>query len=129
MIMQKLIVLKDDYDFLKSSLPAYRNSAAFPKGSIESLEEELRKAKVVNREEFPADVVRIDSMVMIMDMSSGKEMQLRLVLPKDEDPKKKNISVMAPVGTALIGFRKGDVVKWKVPAGEKKFQIKDVKNH
>ncbi len=126
--MKNLVVLKDDYEFLKASLPQYKNSAAFSRESIESLEIELEKARVVERNEFPDDVVRIDSMVMIMDISSGKEMQLRLVLPKDEDPKKKNISVMAPVGTALIGFRKGDVVKWKVPAGEKKFRIKDVKN-
>ena len=126
--MQKLVVLKDDYEFLKASLPVYKNTGAFHKESIESLEGELKKAKVVERDQFPDDVVRIDSMVMIMDISSGKEMELRLVLPKDEDPKKKNISVMAPVGTALIGFRKGDVVKWKVPAGEKKFRIKDVKN-
>jgi regulator of nucleoside diphosphate kinase len=55
-------------------------------------------------------------------------MELVLVMPDQADIKQKKISVMAPVGTALIGFKKGEKVNWHVPAGEKTFAILDVVN-
>jgi regulator of nucleoside diphosphate kinase len=55
-------------------------------------------------------------------------MAITIVLPQKADIKQKKVSVLAPIGTALIGFRKGQKVSWEVPAGKKDFMIMDVKN-
>ncbi len=56
-------------------------------------------------------------------------MEFMLVTPDKADIKDKKISVMAPIGTALIGFREGQQVKWRVPAGHKTFTIVEVINN
>ncbi len=58
----------------------------------------------------------------------NEAMELVIVTPDKANIKEKKISIMAPIGTALIGFRKGQKVKWKVPSGDKTFTILEVKN-
>jgi regulator of nucleoside diphosphate kinase len=83
---------------------------------------------VVTSEDFPDDVVRLDSSVVIRDMKTKRDMTLTIVLPQKADIKQKKVSVLAPVGTALIGFKKGQIVSWDVPSGKKDFKIMEVNN-
>ena len=76
---------------------------------------------------MPGDVVRLNSVITIKDEQNNKVMDLTLVTPKQANIKEKKVSVMSPVGIALIGFRKGQRVLWRVPLGEKSFYILDVK--
>ena len=92
------------------------------------LKTELKKAKLVNKDDFPHDVVRLNSMVRIKAEDKDEIMEQMLVTPDKADIKENRISVMAPIGTALIGFRKGQRVKWQVPAGKKTFTILEVIN-
>ena len=96
---------------------------------IARLKTELKNARLVNKDDFPLDVVRLNSMVRIKAEGKDKIMDLMLVTPDKADIKENRISVMAPIGTALIGFRKGQKVKWKVPAGERTFTIMEVINN
>jgi len=89
---------------------------------------ELGKALKVSEEDFPADVVGINSKVTITDLATKRDMKITIVMPPKADIKEKKISVLAPIGTALIGFRKGQEVSWDVPAGKKTFLIADVDN-
>ncbi|HUC80911.1 MAG TPA: nucleoside diphosphate kinase regulator [Flavisolibacter sp.] len=127
--LQKGLVLRqDDYDILLTYLRtgAYRNM--LDKQNAEELQAELKKAKLVSKEKFPADVIRLNSKVRIKDDNQEKIMELMLVTPDKADIKNKKISVMAPIGTALIGFRQGQQVAWNVPAGRKTFTIMEVIN-
>ena len=125
-VKEQLVLCKDDYEILVSHL---RNSrGAFDQQNIEELQAEMKKAKLVAKEKFPEDVVRLNSKVRVKE-SNGKEMELMLVTPDKADIKERKISIMAPIGTALIGFRRGQTVKWQVPAGTKTFTIMDVENH
>jgi regulator of nucleoside diphosphate kinase len=90
--------------------------------------DDLRKGKLVSKEEFPADVVRLNSRVIVQEANKDKEMELTVVMPEEADIKQRKISVMAPAGVALIGFRQGQEVMWPVPGGRKKFRIKEVIN-
>jgi regulator of nucleoside diphosphate kinase len=100
----------------------------FNRHDAEELQTELRKAKLVSKEELPLDVVRLNSMVTIRDEKIKKVMQVKLVTPDKADIKERKISVLSPVGTALIGYRKGAKISWQVPAGKKTFTILEVSN-
>lgn len=125
-VKEQLVLCKDDYEILVSCLRSAQGT--FDQQNIEELQAEMKKAKLVAKEKFPEDVVRLNSKVMVKEESNGKVMQLMLVTPDKADIKERKISVMAPIGTALIGFRRGQKVKWQVPAGTKTFTIMDVVN-
>jgi len=125
---QQLVLRKDDYDILLSCLRGSYAKAAFDRQNIEELEGELKKAKLVNKDEFPPDVVRLNSKVKIKESNKDKLMELMLVTPEKADIKERKISIMAPMGTALIGFRQGQKVAWQVPSGKKEFTIVEVVN-
>ena len=121
----KLMLTKEDHakimSYVKRGFPGI-----FNKNDAQGLEMELKKAKIVDTEELPTDVVRLNSTVIIKEEKEDKLMQLMVVIPEKADIRNKKISILSPVGTALIGFRKGEKVKWKVPAGTKTFMIMDV---
>lgn len=126
-IKSQLILLKEDHQFMISYLNAFRGTSVLDRRNAQDLMTELKKAKLVEKGEFPADVVRLNSMVKIQT-DKQKVIELRIVPPDQADIREKKISIMAPIGTALIGFRKGQKVKWQVPAGTKTFSIMDVVN-
>jgi len=93
---------------------------------LQNLEEELDRATVVSPQEVPADVVTMNSQVRVQDLDTKKEMVLRLVFPSDADYESGRVSVLAPIGTALLGYRAGDTVEWKVPSGVRRLKIESV---
>lgn len=97
-----------------------------PIGNLAALAGELRRAQVVPRSEIPADVVTMHSTVRVRDMEDGEEETYTLVYPHEADIETGKLSVLAPVGTALLGYRAGDVVEWPVPAGVARLRIEEV---
>ncbi|MCW9012795.1 MAG: nucleoside diphosphate kinase regulator [Gammaproteobacteria bacterium] len=109
----KIILTSQDLDRLDAlleSLPA----AAFP-GKTE-LRAELDRADVVEPQEVPPDVVTMNSKVRFA-LESGEEFCLTLVYPKDMDGSAERISVLAPVGSALLGLSAGEHIEWPRPGG------------
>lgn len=94
--------------------------------SLVDLKGELERAVVVRAEEVPPAVVTLNSRVRLRDLDSGERGEYTLVLPGSADFRQGRVSVLAPVGTALLGQREGDVVEWVVPAGRKRFCIEAV---
>lgn len=94
--------------------------------SLVDLKGELERAVVVRPEEVPPSVVTIGSRVRLRDLDSGALGEYTLVLPGSADIRQGNVSVLAPVGTALLGQQEGDVVEWVVPVGRKRFRIEAV---
>ena len=125
---KQLVVRKDDYEHLLRYLKGELSGNSFDNRNAFDLEAELKKAKIVNVESFPNDVVRLNSRVKIKEESGGRLIELTLVTPEKADMNQKKISVMAPIGTAIIGFSKGAKVKWQVPSGNKTFTIVEVIN-
>jgi regulator of nucleoside diphosphate kinase len=95
-------------------------------GDLAALAGELRRARVVPRSQLPPDVVTMNSTVRLRDLETGEEETYTLVYPADADIGQNKLSVLAPVGTALLGYRAGDVVEWPVPAGVSRFRIEEV---
>lgn len=123
-----VILLKKDFEILNGYVKNLQGMQVNEKENFRKLYDEIRKAQIVNEENFPNDVVRLDSTVVIKDLQSNRDMMITVVLPQKADIKQKKVSVLAPIGTALIGFRKGQIVSWEVPSGKKNFKIMDVKN-
>jgi regulator of nucleoside diphosphate kinase len=103
----RLILTKDDYKLLTSFLNGTWGKTAFDRKNAEDLNAELKKAKIVNKDNFPVDVVKLNSRVTIKAEDNNEIMQIMLVTPDKANIKEKKISVLAPIGTALIGFRQG----------------------
>jgi regulator of nucleoside diphosphate kinase len=125
---KKLLLTKNDYNTIMSYVRKGLSAITFNRKDAEELERELKNAKLVNREDLPADVVRLNSTVVIREEKENKLLELTLVTPEKANIKQRLISIMSPIGTALIGFRKGQQVKWKVPAGKKTFTFLEVQN-
>jgi regulator of nucleoside diphosphate kinase len=127
-IKDQLILTKDDYKLLTSYMSGRGQKTSFDRKNAEGLQAELKKARLVSPDDFPVDVVRLNSKVKIKAENSDKIMELTLVTPDKANIKNKQISIMAPIGTALIGFRQGRKVKWQVPGGKTTFTILEVVN-
>ena len=124
----QLILRKDDYDLMIGYLRGGFGRSTFDRRNAEELEMELKKAKLVSNDDFPDDVVRLHSRVKIKANESGKIMDLILVTPGKSNISEGKISVLAPIGTALLGFRKGQKIQWTVPSGKRTFTIMEVDN-
>ncbi len=90
---------------------------------FENLENELARALVVAPEAVPGDVVTINSCFRLLDLESAAEYTYTLVLPRHADIDKHKISIMAPVGIAILGKRVGDVIEFKVPGGLRRLKL------
>jgi regulator of nucleoside diphosphate kinase len=90
------------------------------------LKKELDRAHIVLPKDIPHDVVTMNSRVRVSDMSKGDEQVYDLVFPRDADVATGRISVLAPVGTAILGYRVGDIIEWQVPAGTRELKIEEV---
>jgi len=118
-----LTLLTEDVDSLQK-LIAGNEKAMMPYYS--SLIEEMRKATVVPKSHLPADVVIMNSTVQFLDLAEPERMIYTIVYPWDADPDNSRISILAPLGTALLGYRKGDIIDWSVPSGIRRLKIEDV---
>ena len=125
---KQLVITTNDYEIIMANLKYFSGKNTFNQHDAEELESELKKAKLVMKEEVPKDVVQLNSQVTIKDDKQKKVMQVTIVTPEKVDIKERKISIMSPIGRALIGYRKGNKVKWKVPAGLKTFTILEVSN-
>lgn len=107
-----IVVGRRDYERLLALVEKHDNEAA------EALEEELARARIV--EEPPANVVSMNARVGFSDLDSGQEMTIRLVYPHEADVATMKISVLSPVGCALLGLGVDDVIDWPLPGGKRR---------
>jgi len=96
------------------------------RASGRDLDVELRLGKVVLPAEMPRDVVTMNSRVRLTALDSGAELVYTRVFPADADFKAGKISVLAPIGTALLGERVGAEIQWEVPAGVRRLRIEEL---
>ncbi len=96
------------------------------RGDLQGLVQELARAKVVDSTSVRPDVVTMNSRVILEDTDTGEEMDFVLAFPDEADVDKGAISVLAPIGTAILGYSEGDVVEWPVPDGIRHIRIRKI---
>ena len=94
---------------------------------LQELLMELERAVIVKPNEVPRDVITMQARVRVQDLTSGERRDLMLVLPTEADVSAQRISVLAPLGTALLGYREGDVVEWVMPGGLRHIRVERVR--
>lgn len=107
-----ITIKRSDYVKISSLVPAATDDIQ------EFLELELDRASIVEDSEFPGDVVGMDSVVRYVTVESNQESEVRLVYPGTPASAVHHVSVLAPIGAALIGLRVGQSLKWPTPQGE-----------
>ena len=125
--MERAIYLtQQDLERLTRLVDAHSSDAKADHANLARLEAELERAEIVAPEEIPADVVTMNSRVRTRDLDTGQEMVFSLVYPRDADIKSQKISILAPIGTGVLGYRVGDTIEWPVPSGTRRLIVEEV---
>jgi regulator of nucleoside diphosphate kinase len=123
----RIYVTKNDMERLRRLVDGLQSSAVRD-GNVAALEEELDRAEVVEPDALQPDVITLNSEVRLMDLDTGKVMVYKVVYPntKSRGTSADLVSILAPLGTALLGYRAGDVIEWQVPRGTRRLKVLEV---
>ena len=120
----EIMITGFDYGRIMSMIDRMRS--AFSKEQKENAEKlimELKRAQKVDSSAIPRDCVTMNSSFEIREVDESETRTLTLVFPENANIEENRVSILSPVGTAVLGYRVGNVIHWKVPAGVKKFII------
>jgi regulator of nucleoside diphosphate kinase len=92
-------------------------------GDVQALRRELDRARIVTDNDLPDDVIRLNTRAELVDLDTGERMEFTLVLPDEANIDEGRISVFAPMGTAMLGYRVGDQFEWRVPYGLRQMEV------
>ena len=106
---------------LDAQRTSYRKSAY-----LSQLQTELGRAEIVESSKVSGNVVTMNSRVCLVDLDTGKEEVYTVVFPEDADAAQGKVSILAPIGTAMLGYEVGDVFEWDVPAGKRRWRVKRI---
>jgi regulator of nucleoside diphosphate kinase len=126
MTRRRIFITEDDMARLRELVRQGRMAAHKDRDHLAELDSELERAEVIAAGEVMPDVVTMHSTVRVRDVDSGTSMVYTLVFPVEADIEQQRISVLAPIGTALLGFRTADIFEWKTPGGTRRLQIEEV---
>lgn len=123
---RQIWITTSDQERLSSLIDGVRATGPKKKAYLGRLERELERARLVDPEKIPGDVVTMNSVVRIRDLESGEETTYKLVFPSEARIEENRISVLSAIGTALIGYRVGDTIEWEVPSGLKRLKVEGI---
>jgi regulator of nucleoside diphosphate kinase len=122
--METIYLTDKDYQRLHQVVQVQRRSSG--PVVVEALSRELKRAQVVPSQQIPADVITMNSLVRLKDLKNDLTMDLAIVYPKEANMNTKKVSVLAPVGTAVLGCKVGDKVKCAMGKGTATYMIEKV---
>jgi len=118
-----IYVTANDAKRLQAQLEVAKRSQYYGSDDLKKLGAELNRATIVASTEIHPDVITMNSKVRLLDLGTKEEMTYTLVFPDEVEVSEGKISVFAPIGTAMLGFRVGDTINWKVPAGVRRIKV------
>ena len=119
-------ITHDDLRHLEALVAGASSRRTLDADGFQRLDEELAEAEPVAPDEVDDDVVTMGAAVDVTDLDSGERIGLSLVFPRQANAESHRISVLAPLGLAVLGRRKGDVVEYEVPGGRKRLRVEAV---
>ncbi len=123
----RLIISEKERDLMRSWIIGHNPPDIQVRNSLDRLYNELDTADVRKEEDMPHDVVRVCSIVDV-GMTAGRKNGLQLVMHADADLKQNKLSVLSVLGSALIGYREGATIVWKLPQGDQTITLEKVDN-
>lgn len=119
-----LYISTTDHAKLRLLLEALASSSR--SGALQKLRGELDRAIVLDAPAVPADVVTMNTRFEIEDLATGEVEDYTLTYPEQADVERRRLSVLAPIGTAVLGYAAGDEVEWTTPGGVRRLRIRSV---
>lgn len=120
--IRPIVLSRGIFDLLKSHLRRRKLS----KYNEDKLELELRYARQVLYRELPQDVITVNTCVKVRELVSGHGFTYHLVAPELAKRKNNTLSILSPIGVAMLGYPKGAELQWEMPEGVKVFRIEEV---
>jgi regulator of nucleoside diphosphate kinase len=121
-----IYITESDYERLNTLIEKTRERNGIDREYLKKLEAELDRAEIVDAKNIPANTITMRSTVRLKDLVSGETNTYSLVFPTEADFSHGKISVLAPIGTAILGYRTGDTIEWPVPSGLRKLKVDKV---
>jgi len=121
-----IYVTELDHQRLSELIERTRQRSGVDKEYVNRLEAELDRAKIVDSRKVAADVITMRSKVRLKDLISGETNVYSLVFPCEADFSEGKISVLAPIGTAILGYSRGDTIEWPVPSGVRRLKVDEI---
>jgi len=117
-----------ELDFIRLSklVGASRSDKNIELKNINALAQELKRAEKVDSKKITSEFVTMNSVVQVINESTNTLMTIKIVYPKEADFKKGNISVLSPMGSALLGYKVGDSVQFDAPKGKVTIKIQQI---
>ena len=123
---QNIIITAADKEELECILNVAGKISERAQCELHGLKSEIERAQVVPSDRIPPDVITLNSTAELLDLETGEIMNFTLVLPRDAQIDDGKISVLAPLGTAMLGYRAGDEFEWPIPYGLRRLKITQV---
>lgn len=123
MTREQILITREDKKRLQRILPRLAGGEYAGNEDLVLLAEEIERATEVEPDDMPSDVVTLNSTVRVSDLESGASNDYTIVMPGEANYETGRISVLAPLGTALLGYRVGDEIEWEVPRGVRRLRI------
>jgi regulator of nucleoside diphosphate kinase len=121
-----VVITEEDMDRLSRLVRALKHSLFRDRPQLESLEQTLEGAEVKPSQRIPRNVIRMNSSIRVLDLDTQKKELYTLVFPESADISTSRISVLAPLGIALLGHVQRDLVEPKVPGGARRLRVERV---
>ena len=126
MKQRQIFITAFDKKRLDELIAVARELGEHARDDLDDLVAELARAKVLEPKKVPANVVTMNSKVILHDLDTSEDLTYSLAFPNEADIDSGAISVLAPVGTAILGYREGNVVEWGVPSGKRRIRIEKI---
>ncbi|MGH9456988.1 MAG: nucleoside diphosphate kinase regulator [Thermoanaerobaculia bacterium] len=124
--MTKTITISEfDRKRLLALVDAYE-ADALDRGTIQDLLDEIERARIVPSQEVPPGVITMNTRLRLTDTDAGASRVVTVVFPGAADADAGKVSILAPLGTALLGYSVGDVIEWAVPGGLRHYRIEAI---
>lgn len=121
-----IYITEPDHQRLSGLIETTRERNGVDREYLNNLEAELDRAEIVDPKDIPADVITMRSKVRLRDLVSGEDNIYSLVFPTEADFSEGKISILAPIGTAILGYKLGDTIEWPVPSGLRRLKVDEI---
>ena len=121
-----IVMRESDARMARGFMASRAAMSSLDQAHLKQLRAALERMLLLNSDRVPSDVVTSQTRVRVLDVASGKRHEFALVSPDDADVSANRISFLAPLGTALLGYREGDEVEWKLPVGLRRLRVERV---
>lgn len=118
-----IYITDNDMVRLEELLEAAGENTTRDNKHLEELSSELMKAEVVESRDIPTNVITMNSEVLFQDLDNDESKTYKLVFPREANLEQNKVSILAPIGTAMIGSRVGQIIRWHAPAGERRMKV------